>query len=157
MTRANAKTESLPPQFQVRQDDARTWVEALSAVPLFAALSTRQRRKVADTARIRRFTDGTPLVVGGHAASELFVILEGQVAVDIPGRAPIKVIAGNFVGELALLDGGLRSASVVADGPVVTLAVTGRRFRKLLQAEPSIAIGVAEELARRLRAVHTAS
>jgi CRP-like cAMP-binding protein len=42
----------------------------------------------------------------------------------------------------------------VAHGPVVTLAITGRRFRKLLQAEPSIAIGVAEELARRLRASH---
>jgi CRP-like cAMP-binding protein len=140
----------------MRHDDPRAWVEALSSVPLFAGLGHRQRRKVAETARIRRFTDGTPLVVGGHAASELFVILDGQVTVDIPGRAPLGMSAGNFVGELALLDRGPRSASVVADGPVVTLAITGRRFRKLLKAEPSIAIGVAEELARRLRAVHTA-
>jgi CRP-like cAMP-binding protein len=156
MTRANTKAEPLPPQFQVRHDDARAWVEALSSVPLFAALSPRHRRKVADAARIRRFTDGTPLVVRGHAASELFVILSGRVTIDIPGSAPLGMSAGNFVGELALLDGGPRSASVVADGPVVTLAITGRRFRKLLQAEPSIAIGVAEELARRLRAVHAA-
>src|SRR3974390_2268373 len=120
MTRATARTDSLPPQFQVRHDDTRAWGEALASVPLFAALSHRQRRKVAEAARIRRFTDGTPLVVGGHAASELFVILDGQVTVDIPGHAPLGMSAGNFVGELALLDGGLRSASVVANGPVVT-------------------------------------
>jgi CRP-like cAMP-binding protein len=150
-------TEQLPPAFRVRHDDARAWADALSSVPLLAALSQRHRRKVAEAARIRRFTDGTPLIVNRQAASELFVILEGQVAVAIPGRAPIAMGAGSFVGELALLDGGERSASVVADGPVVTLAITGRRFRKLMQAEPTIAIGVAEELARRLRAVHTAS
>jgi voltage-gated potassium channel len=157
MAKANSTAEKLPPQFQVRHDDARAWTTALSSVPLLAALSQRQRRKVAETARIRRFTDATPLVVGGQAASELFVILEGQVTVAVPGRAPLAMGAGSFVGELALLDGGPRSASVLAAGSVVTLTIAARRFRKLMQAEPSIAICVAEELARRLRAVHTAS
>ena len=150
------KSKALPPQFQVRHDDARLWIEAIGSVPLLATLSPRQRRKVAEASRIRRFTDGTPLVVKGHAASELFVILEGEVAVAVPGR-PVTMGAGSFVGELALLDGGQRSASVTAKGLVVTLAITGRRFRKLMQADPSIAVGVAEELARRLRAVHTTS
>jgi voltage-gated potassium channel len=155
VTRTSDVTRKLPAAFQARHDDARTWIEALASVPLLAALSQRQRRKVAEAARIRRFTDGTPLVIGGHAASELFVILDGHVTIAVPDRAPIEMGAGSFVGELALLDGGPRSASVVANGPVVTLAITGRRFRKLMQAEPSIAVGVAEELARRLRAVHT--
>jgi len=155
-TKTTEKT-ALPPQFQVRQDDARAWTEALATVPLFAALSQRQRRKIAETARIRRFTAGTPLVVGGHAASELFVILDGQVDIAVAGRALFPMGPGSFVGELALLDGGPRSASVVAAGLVTTLVITGRRFRKLLQAEPSIAIGVAEELARRLRAVDSVS
>ena len=82
------------------------------------------------------------------------MILDGSVDVEVPGRPSIAMGPGSFVGELALLDGGLRSASVVAQGPVVTLAITGRRFRKLMQSEPSIAIGVAEELARRLRVAH---
>ena len=150
----NEPAKELPPAFRVRHDDARTWTTVLAAVPLLAGLSQRQRRKVAETARIRRFTEGTPLIVAGHAASELFVILDGSVGVDVEGRASTAIGPGSFVGELALLDGGPRSASVVAQGPVVTLAITGRRFRKLLQAEPSIAIGVAEELARRLRASH---
>jgi len=157
MTSRAGKEKPLPPAFQVRHDDARVWTEALSSVPLLAALSQRQRRKVAEAARIRRFTNGTPLILSRHAASELFVILEGQVSVAVPGRAPLAMGAGSFVGELALLDGGSRTASVVAEGPVVTLAITGRRFRKLMKTEPTIAIGIAEELARRLRAVHTAS
>src|SRR5262249_6174060 len=129
VTKTPDATKTLPPQFQVRHDDARSWIEALASVPLLAALSQRQLRKVAETARIRRFTEGTPLVVDGHAASELFVILDGEVTVAPPGRAPIEMGAGSFVGELALLDGGPRSASVVAKGPVVTLAITARRFR----------------------------
>jgi len=157
MPKTAREAKQLPASFDVRHDDARVWTQALSAVPLFTALSQRQRRKVAEAARIRRFTDGTPLVVGGHAASELFVILDGHVTIAVPGRAPFAMGAGSFVGELALLDGGLRSASVLAEGPVTTLAITGRRFRKLMQAEPPIAIGVAEELARRLRAVEAAS
>jgi CRP-like cAMP-binding protein len=157
MTHRSAETTRLPDQFQVRHDDATTWAGSLESVPLFAALSQRHRRKVAGAARIRRFTDGTPLVVHGHAASELFVILDGHVTVDVPGGSQLTIGAGSFVGELALLDGGSRTASVVAEGPVVTLAITSRRFRKLMQTEPSIAICVAEELARRLRAVQTAS
>src|SRR5215471_1406038 len=156
MTKTAAGKKQIPLSFDVRHDDARAWTEALSSVPLLASLSQRQRRKVAETARIRRFTDGMPLIVSGHAASDLFVILEGKVAVAVPHRRPLAMGAGSFVGELALLDGGPRSGSVVAEGPVVTLAITARRFRKLMQAEPSIAIGVAEELARRLRAVQTA-
>jgi CRP/FNR family transcriptional regulator, cyclic AMP receptor protein len=152
MTKNSGDATQLPASFRVRHDDARTWGAALAAVPLLAALSQRQRRKVAETARIRRFTEGTPLVVAGHAASELFIILDGRVVVDLSGRAALPMGPGSFVGELALLDGGPRSATVVAEGLVVTLAITGRRFRKLMQAEPGIAVGVAEELARRLRA-----
>jgi CRP-like cAMP-binding protein len=157
MTETAIKTKQLPPLFQVRHDDARTWTGALSSIPLLAGLSQRQRRKVADTARIRRFTQGTPLVVAGHAPSELFLILDGSVTVAVPGHGSHTLGPGSIVGELALLDGGPRSASVVADQPVVTLCITGRRFRKLMQTEPSIAIGVAEELARRLRAAQAIS
>ena len=70
------------------------------------------------------------------------------------GRPALILGAGSVIGELALLDGGTRTATVVAKGPVTTLTITGKQFRKLLQSEPSIAIAVAEELARRLRTAH---
>lgn len=132
--------------------DARDWSNVLADVPIFACLSGRQRRKVAASARLRRFSDGAPFVQAGERGEALFVILDGQVSVRRPGRPARTLGMGSIIGELSLLDGGPRSATVVAKGPVVALTVTATRFRKLLRAEPSMAIAVAEELARRLRA-----
>lgn len=134
-----------------RPDDARRWTNVLADVPLFAELGARQRRKVASLARIRRFADGAPLVRLGQAAAALYVVLDGTVSVRRPERRALTLGVGSIVGELALLDGGARTASVVAQGEVVALTIPASRFRTLLRKEPAIAIGIAEELARRLR------
>ena len=133
------------------RDDARGWTNVLAEVPLFAELGARQRRKVASIARIRRFADGAPLVRSGQVAAALYVVLDGNVAVRRRGRPDIKLGIGAVIGELALLDGGGRSATVVATGEVVALAIPASRFHTLLRKEPTIAIKIAEELARRLR------
>jgi len=135
-----------------RADDARGWTNVLAEVPLFAGLGARQRRKVASLAQIRRFADGAPLVRAGGPGDALHVVLDGKVSVRRRGKAARALGIGSIIGELALLDGGPRTASVVAQGDVVTLTIGASRFRKLLRAEPAIAIGIAEELARRLRA-----
>lgn len=139
-----------------RADDARGWTNVFGEVPLFAGLSARHRRKVASLARIRRFADGAPLVRAGDPGDALHVVLDGKVSIRKRGRSPLSLGIGSVVGELALLDGGPRTASVVAEGEVVTLSVPASRFRTLLRAEPAIAIGIAEELARRLRAADSA-
>jgi len=128
----------------------------LSEVPLFAGLGARHRRKVASLARIRRFADGASLVRAGEPGDALHVVLDGTVSVRRRGRPSRTLGAGSILGELALLDGGPRTASVAAQGEVVTLTVPAPRFRTLLRAEPSIAIAIAEELARRLRAADSA-
>src|SRR5579884_426338 len=135
-----------------RADDARGWTNVLAEVPLFAGLGARQRRKGASLAQIRRFADGAPLVRAGGPGDALHVVLDGKVSVRRRGKAARALGIGSIIGELALLDGGPRTASVVAQGDVVTLTIGASRFRKLLRAEPAIAIGIAEELARRLRA-----
>ena len=135
-----------------RPDDARGWTNVLAEVPLFAGLGERQRRKVASLAGIRRFADGAPLARHGEPGDALYVVLDGTVSVRRRGRPTRTLGIGSIVGELALLDGGPRTASVVAEGEVVTLTVPASRFRTLLRSEPAIAIGIAEELARRLRA-----
>lgn len=139
-----------------RPDDARGWTNVLAEVPLFAGLGARQRRKVASLAQIRRFAAGAQLVRAGDPGDALHIVLDGEVSVLRRGRSSRGLGVGSIVGELALLDGGPRTASVVAQGDVVTLTVPASRFRKLLRAEPSIAIGIAEELARRLRAAGSA-
>ena len=135
-----------------RPDDARGWTNVLAEVPLFAQLGQRQRRKVASLARVRRFADGAPIVRYGDPGDALHVVLDGAVSVLRPDRRPRTLGVGSVIGELALLDGGPRSATVAAKGELVTLTIPAARFRKLLRSEPVIAVAVAEELARRLRA-----
>jgi CRP-like cAMP-binding protein len=135
--------------------DPREWTNVLAEVPLFASLSGRHLRRVAGLARIRRFHDGAVMVRAGDTGDAMYVLLDGRASVRIRGRGTVELGMGSFVGELSLLDDGPRSATVVADGPVVALTIGGAGFRKLLRSEPTIAIAIAEELARRLRTAQT--
>jgi CRP-like cAMP-binding protein len=135
--------------------DPKEWTNVLAEVPLFSSLSSRHLRHVAGLARIRRFHDGAPMMRAGDPGDAMYVLLDGRATVQIPHRGDAHLEMGSFVGELALLDDGPRSATVVADGPVVALSISRTGFRKLLRSEPSIAVAIAEELARRLRAAHT--
>lgn len=141
----------MPPAGRDPAADARTWANVLEAVPLFSGLSGRHLKKVAAAGRIARFHDRTAIVRAGEAGDSLFVVLDGDVVVRRRGAAELKVGLGSFFGEMALLDGGVRSATVLADGPVVCLVINRQRFVKVLRAEPSIAIAMLGELAERLR------
>ncbi len=134
-------------------NDPRLWSNVLAEVPLFAALGRRNRRKVADAARIRRFRPGTVIMKAGRPGEALHVVLDGEVAVRRSGRRGLTLGPGSVVGELAMLDGGPRTATVLAKGELVTLTIGRARFRKLLASEPQLGLAVAEELARRLRSV----
>jgi CRP-like cAMP-binding protein len=144
----------LPPQRRKPfASDARGWSNVLAEVPLFAGLGRRHRNKVAALGKIRRFHHGTTIVVAGEPGNTLYVLLDGEVSVERPGLPRISREMGTFFGELALLDGGLRSATVVATGPVVCLTISQSAFLKLLHAEPAISVALLRELATRLRAV----
>ena len=133
--------------------DAREWTNMLATVPLFAGLTRRHLSKVAATAQISRFHDGTAIVRTGDPGDALYVVLDGEVSVRRPGLPSLSLGNGSFFGELALLDDGARTATVVALGPVVSLTITRSRFLKLIRAEPTIAVAVLKEVAGRLRAV----
>jgi CRP-like cAMP-binding protein len=78
-------------------------------------------------------------------------VVDGKVSVQRRGLPSVALGNGSFFGEMALFDDSPRSASVVADGPLVCLVITRTRFLKLLRSEPAIAVGLLKELARRLR------
>lgn len=137
--------------------DARDWANVLADVPLFSSLSRRHLKKVAALARIRRFHDEMPIVRMGEPGDAMYVVLDGEVTVHRPGLAALPLGIGSFFGEIAILDGGARTATVIARGPVVCLTITQSRLLKLLQAEPAIAITLLRELATRLRVVQAAS
>lgn len=135
--------------------DPKEWTNVLAEVPLFSSLGTRHLRRVAGLAKIRRFHDGATLMRAGDAGDAMYVLLDGRATVRVPSRGEVGLEMGAFVGELALLDDGPRTATVVADGSVIALTIGRAGFRKLLRAEPAIAVAIAEELARRLRTAHT--
>jgi CRP/FNR family transcriptional regulator, cyclic AMP receptor protein len=137
--------------------DARGWANVLAEVPLFRGLSQRQLRRIASVATIARFHDLTDVVRSGEMGDAMYVVLDGAVAVRRPGLREVELGPGGFFGEMSLLDGGPRSATVVALGRVTCLRLTRPRFVKLLRGEPALAVALLEELSRRLRAAQASA
>ena len=130
----------------------RDWVDVLAEVPLFRSLSRRHLKHVASVGRTRRYGPGTSIVRAGDAGSGFYVLLDGAVRVVRPNGRPRRLRAGDFFGEMALLDDSPRSASIIADGEVLTMTISRSAFSKLLKHEPSLSHELLRTLAARLRA-----
>jgi hypothetical protein len=130
---------------------ARGGPEALVDVPLFSNLSRRQLRHISGLTEEEHFGQGTTLAEQDKPGDTFYVLLEGEAKVVRNGRRMDQLIPGDFFGEIALIDGGPRTASVVATTPVTTLTIQRKRFRKMLEEDPSIVLAMLEELAKRLR------
>jgi CRP-like cAMP-binding protein len=135
---------------------SRAWVNVLVDVPLLAGLSRRHLGKVAGLGRTKRFPARTSIVTAGTNADAFYVILDGRATVRA-GQRRIPLATGDYFGEMALLDGGVRSASVVADTEMLVMAIPRRGFLKLLESEPKIAISIMGTLAHRIRLMQATS
>jgi CRP-like cAMP-binding protein len=123
----------------------------LRELPLFAGIGDDVLGRVLEVADDLQVPPGQVLTRASERASDIFVILEGTVAVDDPGNDPIQLGAGEFVGELALLvPDAVRSAWVRASTDLHYLAISGDDFQELLEAEPRIALNMLPVVARRL-------
>ena len=122
----------------------------LAEIPLFASLSKRHLGKVAGCASTKRYAPHTVIVHRGRPADAFYVILDGTAHVDVPGRE-VALHMGDFFGEMALIDGEPRSASVIADSEVFALIIPRTKFLKLLESEPKITLGIMSTLTRRIR------
>ncbi len=135
---------------------SRAWVDVLVDVPLLSGLSRRHLGKVAALGRTKRFPARTSIVTAGTNADAFYVILDGRATVRA-GQRRIPLTTGDYFGEMALLDGGVRSASVVADTEMLVMAIPRRGFLKLLESEPKIAISIMGTLAHRVRSMQATS
>jgi CRP-like cAMP-binding protein len=125
----------------------------LSGVPMFSACSKRELALIARAAKTVSHKAGTVLAREGERGIGLFLILEGTARVTIGGKPRATLGPGEFFGEIALLDGGPRTATVTAVTDVRLAGVTEWVFRGLLREHPSIAVKTLESIAGRLRAV----
>jgi CRP/FNR family transcriptional regulator, cyclic AMP receptor protein len=143
--------EPSPKARGISSQELRAREAALATAPLFSGLTKRQLRSLARVTGVDRFEAGRTIVKEGSRDRSFFVILEGRVTVTKGSRTVARLEAGQFFGEIALLDGDPRSASVIADSPTVCLDLAGGDFVDLLSGQPTIAITLLREVARRLR------
>ena len=128
-----------------------TTPEALSQIPLFSHLSSRQLRKLRRSTVEQRYDADTMIVRQHSRTTTLFVLLEGSVKIVRDGRTISRRDPGEYFGEIALIDGRPRAASVIAESPVRCLALQQDELRKLLMTDPDVSWSLLQSLATRLR------
>jgi len=133
-----------------RWDRARK-VELLGRLPLFSACSTRQLVQVAALTVPGELPAGTVLTRQGAAGGLAFVIASGRAEVTRAGKLLATLGPGDVVGELSLIDGEPRSATVVAVTDLEVLEIDGRDLHQLLRTVPSVLRKLLESMAGRLR------
>jgi len=141
--------EAPAPGEEARMADRR--VEMLALVPLFAGSSKRQLRGILDWTKEYHYKPGATIVREGAKGQELFVLLDGKASLTRKGRTITRLLPGDFFGEMAVIDGGPRSATVVADEDVDCLVLKQMDFRAMVEGDPSIAWHLLETFAARLR------
>jgi CRP-like cAMP-binding protein len=126
-------------------------VERLKEVALFEGCSQRQLRSVARIARIFHVAAGTVLTRAGEPGDEFFLIVDGTARAEVSAGRRVLLHPGEFFGEMSLLDGGPRSATVVADTPLRLLVISRRHFTELLRDVPGLTQTILVTLSRRVR------
>ena len=123
----------------------------LGQVPLFEGLSRHQLKQIAEHADEISFREKETIIEADKPGGTFFVIVEGEVKVMRGGRVIARAGPGEFFGEISLLDGGPRTASVVAATPVVAIRLFKGSFDKVVTQEPKVASKILAVVARRLR------
>ena len=126
-------------------------VDALGRVPLFAAVSKKDLKRLSRSFTERSFPAGREIVAEGTGGIGFFVIASGEAAVTKDGREIRQLGPGDWFGEMALIDQGPRTASVVARGDLRCHAMTPFSFRPVVEAHGEIAWPMLETLVARLR------
>jgi CRP/FNR family transcriptional regulator, cyclic AMP receptor protein len=130
----------------------RGWADVLGEIPLFAGLSKRHLNKIAGLAKTRRHARFTTIVREGERGDTFFVILDGTVLVKPAGKRTVRLKSGDWFGEMALLDGAPRTATVEAETEVFVMLLGRTAFQKAVVADPKMALVLLRTVAARLRA-----
>jgi CRP-like cAMP-binding protein len=141
----------MPPGARISAKERARRELALTEAPLFANLSKRHLRSIARVTGVREYKKGASVIREGDPGSAFYVLLDGRAKIVRGGRTVTHLSAGDFFGEISLLDAGPRTASVLAESPVRCLTLDRNDFAKILASEPVLATRVMRELAARLR------
>jgi CRP/FNR family transcriptional regulator, cyclic AMP receptor protein len=148
---ADASTEGRP--LASKKEKA----EKLGAVPLFSGLSQKDIGRLVDMSKETVHSAGQSVVTQGKGGVGFHLIVEGQAKVTRGGRVVANLGPGDFFGEMTLIDGAPRSATVTAETDLTTVVLSQWEFRPLVKASPDMAWKLIVHLTGRLREEQKAS
>lgn len=126
-------------------------LDLLHGIPLFADLDRRHLERLGMLTEEVDVPAGKVLIRQGEHGDDLMVIVSGEVAVERNGERVAGLGPGDFFGEIALIVGGPRTATVTAEAPTRLLVVNHRDFHALMEEFPEVAAQVLLTLAHRIR------
>ena len=129
----------------------------LLRVPLFDSLSPRQIKKLAGKARATTHGKGHSITEQDKGSLAFHLIVSGNATVSIGDKQVRELGPGDYFGEISMIDGRPRSATVTASSDLKTLAISHLDFQKLLDGEPEVARQLLVRLCERLRQAEATS
>jgi CRP-like cAMP-binding protein len=126
-------------------------IEMLRRVPLFSDLTRRELDQLARTGRVVDHAQGHVVVTEGEKGVGFHLILDGEARVTKGDRTVAKLGPGEWFGEVSMIDGGPRTATVAATTPLRTFGLASWDFHPLLRSSPTIAFKLLVTMCSRLR------
>lgn len=126
------------------------YLETLHAVPLFSGLSRHDLMGVLRSTSGVGYERGAELVKEGETGKGFFIMTKGTGAVSVGGVQVDTLGPGSYFGEMAVLDGGPRTATITATGQVFVLHLPSATLTRMIDKQPTIARQIDDELTRRL-------
>ncbi|MGI9623236.1 MAG: cyclic nucleotide-binding domain-containing protein, partial [Acidimicrobiales bacterium] len=128
-------------------------VEMLGSVGLFQGLSKRHTEAIAKVADDVVIEPGSVLIEEGSEGDQFFIVVTGELSVQRRGATLARCCPGECFGEMSLLDGGPRSATVTAETVSVLLSLDRSAFTAVLLDNPSVSVALLELLSSRIRSL----
>lgn len=133
--------------------DQQGAIERIRSVPLFSEYGDKELQRVAAIAKEVEFPAGKVIAKQGESGVGFHMIAEGEATVSVDGVDHATLGPGSYFGEISLIDGGLRSATVTAATDMKTVSLTSWDFNALLDQFPELTRTLLIQLCRRLRTV----
>jgi CRP/FNR family transcriptional regulator, cyclic AMP receptor protein len=132
-------------------------VDLLKKIPLFAGLEAKELERLSGSFKERTFSAGDTVAAEGESGAGFFVIESGEAIVDVGGEERGRLGAGDYFGDIALIDMGARTATVRADSDLHCYGLTFWDFRPLVVSDARIAWPLLQAMAKRLREAESES
>jgi CRP-like cAMP-binding protein len=127
-------------------------VKELGATDLFGKVGRKALEAIASQARVVDHAAGKEITEEGGSATGFHLIRSGTASVNVGGSPRPSLGPGQYFGEISLIDGQPRSATVTADGPLTTISLASWSFKPILEEEPDVAKALLVVMCQRLRA-----